>query len=220
MEYIKKYRFIVFAVLIISAVAIIIVNINEKRKTKDILIQRKPVIEQEVPTANNLPTIDFDALRKKYHNNDIKGAIRISDEKFEEIVFQTDDNKYYLTHNYRGKKTNGEIFIDYKQNIDKSELKIVYGDGKKETSILKKYNNYEYYNKHKYIELETDKAIYKYEVLTVYEGNIDFDKLDMEDTISNSKYKYNLNYTKEDEYLIFRTKVDNTIINIISKKVN
>ena len=57
----------------------------------------------------------MDALRKKYHNNDIKGAIRITDEKFEEIVFQTDDNKYYLTHDYRGKKNSGEIFINNKR---------------------------------------------------------------------------------------------------------
>ena len=220
MEYIKKYKFIAFAVLILSAVAIIIVNINDKRKTKDILIQRKPVIEQEVPTANNLPTIDFDALRKKYHNNDIKGAIRINDENFEEIVFQTNDNKYYLTHNYRGKKTNGEIFIDYRQNIDKSTLKVIYGDSKKETSVLNKYTNVEYYNKHKYIELETDKAIYKYEVLSLFEGNIDFDKFDIDEIILNSKYKYNLNYSKDDEILVFRTKINNSIINIVSKKVN
>lgn len=220
MEYIRKYRFIVYTVLILSAVIIILVNINDKKKTKDILIQRKPVIEQEVPTANNLPTIDFDALRKKYHNNDIKGAIRIIDDNFEEIVFQRDDNKYYLNHNYRGKKTNGEIFIDYRQNIDKSELKIIFGEGKKETSILKKYNNVEYYNKHKYIELETDKAIYKYEVLTVYDESIDFNKFELDEIISNSKYKYNLNYTKDDEILIFNTKIDNKILNIISKKVN
>lgn len=220
MEYIKKYRFIIYLILIISAVVIILVNINDKKKTKDILIQRKPIIEQEVPTANNLPTIDFDSLRKKYHNNDIKGAIRITDEKFEEIVFQNDDNKYYLTHDYRGKKTGGEIFINYKQNIDTSELKIIYGEGKKSTKIFKNFYDVEYYNNHKYLELETDKAIYKYEILTLYEDNIDYEKFDIEEITSKSKYKYDLNYNTEDEFLIFQTKIDGKIISIITKKVN
>lgn len=220
MEYIKKYRFVVYIILVISAIVIILVNINDKKKTKDILIQRKPIIEQEVPTANNLPTIDFDSLRKKYHNNDIKGAIRIIDEKFEEIIFQKDDNEYYLTHDYRGKKTGGEIFINYKQNIDTSELKIIYGESKKSTKIFKNFYDVEYYNNHKYLELETDKAIYKYEILTLYEDVVDYEKFDIDEITEKSKYKYNLNYNDEDEFLIFQTKIDDKTISIITKKVN
>lgn len=220
MEYIKKNKLIVYAVLIISAVIIILVNINDKKKTKDILIQRKPVIEQEVPTANNLPTIDFDALRKRYHNNDIKGAIRVTDEDFEEIVFQNDDNKYYLKHDYRGKKSSGEIFINYKQNIDTSKIKIIYGEGKDSTKIFENYYDVEYYNNHKYLELETDKAIYKYEILTLYEDIVDYDNFDIDEITSKSKYKYNLNYNVEDEFLIFQTKVDKKTFSIITKKVN
>ena len=220
MKYITKYRLIVYVLLIVFTSIIVIFRFFDYDKNKYIEIKRKKIVDEKTPVANNTPTIDFESLRNKYNNKDIKGAIRISDENFEEIVFQGKDNNYYLEYDYRGKKGKGEIFIDYNLDINYSRVKKIYGEGSPKTSIFKKYYNDEYYKLHKYLELETDKSIYKYEVLCVYKGYVDYKNFDIEKIIKNSTYIYNIEYEDNSEYLIFETKIDGNIISIISKKVN
>ena len=220
MKYITKYRLIVYILLIIFTSIIILLRFYDYDKNKYIEIQRKDIVDEQVPLANNLPTIDFEVLRNKYNNKDIKGAIRISDDNFEEIVFQGNDNEYYLEHDYRGKNNKGEIFIDYQLNIDTSKVKFLYGEGSPKTNIIKNYFYDEYYKNHKYLELETDKVIYKYEILCVYEGDLNYKEFDMEKIINDSLYIYNIEYNEEDEFLVFQTKINGNIISLISKKVN
>lgn len=220
MKYITKYRLIVYVLLIVFTSIIVIFRFFDYDKNKYIEIKRKKIVDEKTPVANNTPTIDFESLRIKYNNKDIKGAIRISDENFEEIVFQGKDNDYYLEHDYRGKSNKGEIFIDYSQDIDNSKVKMIYGEGSPKSNVLKKYYNDEYYKSHKYIELETDKSIYKYEVLCVYKGLIDYKNFDIESIIKSSLYIYNIEYEDNSEYLVFETKIDKNVISIVSKKVN
>lgn len=220
MKYITRYRLIIYVLLIVFTSIIVLFRFFDYDKNKYIEIKRKKIVDEKTPVANNTPTIDFESLRNKYNNKDIKGAIRISDENFEEIVFQGSDNNYYLEHDYRGKNNKGEIFIDYSLDIDNSKIKVLYGEGSPKTNIIKKYFNDEYYKSHKYLELETDKSIYKYEVLCVYKGNIDYKKFDMDIIIKSAIYTYNIEYDDNSEYLIFETKIDNSIISVIAKKVN
>ena len=220
MKYITKYRLIVYVLLIVFTSIIVIFRFYDYDKNKYIEIKRKKIVDEKTPIANNTPTIDFETLRNKYNNKDIKGAIRISDENFEEIVFQGSDNNYYLEHDYRGKKDKGEIFIDYSQNIDNSKVKIIYGEGSSKTAILKKFYSDEYYKAHKYLELETDKLIYRYEILCVYNGHVDYNKFNIENIVKDSPYIYNIEYGENSEYLVFETKIDKNIISIISMKVN
>ena len=215
MKYIKKYQWLIYILLVICASSVVLFKFLDIQRPKAIVIERKNIVDGEIPTKDDLPTIDFDYLRKKYDNKDIKGAIRIDNSDFEEIVFQTKNNSYYLNHNYRGKKNGSEIFLDYRSDIDTSDLKIIYS---KNINMLKDYNNKEYYNEHKYIELETDKAIYKYEIVSILNDDIDYSKF----KYSDIKYDvvYNESVSDEDEFLIFKTYMDNDTICIISKKVN
>ena len=219
MKIIKKYHIIIYIFLIMCASIIILCKLSDYRKSKSIVIERKNIVDEQVPTKDNLPTIDFDKIRKKYNNKDIKGAIRISGESFEKIVFQTDNNTYYLTHNYNKKKSGGEIFLDKDLNIDKSKIKVLYGNGSKDSLIFKNYYDEQYYNKHKYLELETDKEIYKYEVLLIYSGKIDYKKFDVNSIIKDSLYTYNLDFSEDNEFLIIETIIDNKEISLVSKKV-
>lgn len=215
-----KYRIVVYIVIIALIGLGLFINHSNNKKMKEIEIVKKPIINEEVPTKK-IPTIDFNALRKKY-NKDIVGAIRILDEDFEEVIFQTKDNKYYLKHNYKGKyDINGEIFLDYRVNIDNSKIKLIYGHSapnyKLPSNTLEKYYDEEYYKTHKYLELETDKDIYKYEIVSVYVETSDWyymttsfatnegyqkhlDKLK-----SKSMYKIDTELTVDDEILIYQT---------------
>ena len=220
MKIFKKYNIIIYIFLIICATIIITYNVFEYQKTKSIVLERKNIVDEQVPTNDNIPTIDFEKIRKKYDNKDIKGVIRIDNENFEKVVLQTTNNTYYLTHNFSRKKKNGEIFLEANLDIDSSKIKVLNANGSKDSNIFRKYYDEQYYSKHKYIELETDKLIYKYEVLLVYSGSIDYKNFDIDKVIENSKYIYNLDFTKDNEFLIIEKTIDNKEISIVCKKVD
>lgn len=219
MKYIKKYHNVIHILLVICALVIIGLRIKDMRRPKSIEIERKSVVDEKVPTISDEPTIDFEKLRKKYNNKNIKGAIRIGSDKFEEVVFQTKDNTYYLKHNYRGKKTNGEIFIDYRLDIDKSDIKVIYAEGSSKGEIFENYYDKEYYEQNKIIEIETDKLVYKYEVVSLIEKKITHVDFNINDVIKNSLYVYNDNLEDVKEYLIVVNKKNNKYYSIICKKV-
>ena len=220
MKTIKKYHVVIYISIIICALIVIFINVLDYKKSKSIKIIRKPIIEEETPIKDNIPTIDFEKLRKKYKNKDIKGAIRIKNDSFEEIVFQTNNNTYYLNHDYRKKKVSGEIFLDSELNIDKSKIKLIYGNASNKSIIFKKYFDEQYYINHKYIELETEKEIYKYEVMLVYSGNISYESFDSQKILDNSLYTYNVDFNNNDDFLIYSTIIDNKQISIVCKKVS
>lgn len=218
MKFIKKYKIYIYILIVILLVGFISFKIYDYQRTKSIEIDRKQIVDEKMPTKDNLPTIDFDSIRKKY-SNDIVGALRISDEKFEEIVFQAKDNDYYLNHNYRGKSGSGEIFIDSKLDINSSKIKVLYGQGSNKMNLFEKYYDSEYYKKHKYLELETDKVVDKYEIVSLVEDEIDYKKFDSENIVKKSKYIYNVEFTDDDEFLIIEFNKGNKVVSIISKKV-
>ena len=218
MKYIKKYRIIIYILLIAIIGAVGYINFSNKQKSTEIVIERKISKDEVVPTKQ---PIDFEKMRKKY-NKDIVGAIRINNEDFEEVIFQTKNNEYYLKHNYKGKySVNGEIFADYRINLDTSKIKLVYGHSAPNyylpSNTFEKYYEESYYKDHKYLELETEKDIYTYEIFSVYVEtsdwyymNIDFKK-DLEYTNHYNKLKKKSMYdtgveiSSNDEILIYQT---------------
>lgn len=219
MEFIKKYRIVCYLLFVVLISIFIAVNYFNNKKPKEIIIERKPIVDEQVPTKDDLPTIDFESIRKKYNNKDIKGALRIVDEDFEEIVFQTNNNDYYIDHCYNGKKTNGELFLDYSLDIDTSKIKLIYGQGSIKSNIIEKYLQEEYYQKHKYLELETDKAIYRYEIISLYEGKININNFDINNLIDSSRVIYNKDVTNENEFIIYQSIINDKLLSIIGRRV-
>ena len=93
MKIFKKYNIIIYIFLIICATIIIAYNVFEYQKTKSIVIERKNIVDEQVPTNDNMPSIDFEKIRKKYDNKDIKGVIRIDNdcESLRLIDYDTSD---------------------------------------------------------------------------------------------------------------------------------
>lgn len=203
MEFLKKFKPFAYILIIICVLGTIFINCVHNKKEKKIIIERKQIVDEDVPTRD-IPTIDFKAMRIKYNNNDIVGAIRISNSKFEEVIFKSkDNNNYYLSHNYQGKEsTKGEFTLDYQVNLDNSKIKIIYSNNK-----LSDYLNYDYYQEHNYLEIETEKLIYKYNIVSIFQDKIDLNLKNinqkyLNNLITKSKYKIKQTINMEDEILI------------------
>ncbi len=216
MQKLKKYEPFFYLLVFILVCGLLVITYLNQGKSKKIEIERRH-IKQDIPTKD-IPTIDFEVIRKKYDNNDIVGALRISNTDFEEIVFKRKDNNYYLLHNYRGQKSKtGELALDYRLDIDNSKVKIIYSNNKLE-------HNKDYYNKHQDFEIETEKAIYKYKLISVFDGNYAF-KISFKDDEEYNSYINNLidkssikvtDNTKDNPNLLILK--DNNL-NIIAKNV-
>lgn len=209
----SKYKYIIYILLVVIFNFLLFYNFKELKKEKKIQIIRKEIINQE-PIKKELPTIDFVSIRKKYKNNDITAAIRIVNTKFEEIIFQGKDNKYYLNHSYNHKKGSGEIFVDYRNKIDEGNVKYLYISGFKKSNEL--INYFEKNKCNSLIEVETDKKIYKYELVTIYNKKIVYNKIDYNNINSKSLCS---SVKEEDELLIINNEKGKKVTNIIMRKV-
>jgi sortase B len=106
-------------------------------------------------------------------NDDYVGWIMIRDTKINYPVVKTNNNRFYLTHNfYKEKDKAGSIFMDYRNSskvLDKNI--ILYGHHMKDVSMfgsLKKFKDQQFLNEHKIIYFDFHGSKYKWEIFSVY----------------------------------------------------
>ena len=77
----------------------------------------------------NLIDVDFTQLKQK--NSDTVGWIRVHGTNINYPFVQTNDNEFYLTHNFnKSKNSNGWVFMDYRNNkTDFDKNTIIYAHG-------------------------------------------------------------------------------------------
>lgn len=110
-------------------------------------------------------------------NKNLIGWIKIDDTNIDYPVLQSDDNEYYLDHNfYDASDKNGSIFLDAQCNVVKqNDNMIIYGHHMKSGNMfgnLDLYSDYEYYKKHKYIQFDTIYSEGLYEIMYVFRSRI------------------------------------------------
>ena len=106
-------------------------------------------------------------------NKDMIGFITIDDTHIDYPVVKGNDNEYYLSHGFEGKNdANGCIFADVNCTlIPRSKNIILYGHHMKSGKMfadLEKYNDYDFYTKHKEFTFDTIYETGKYEVVFVF----------------------------------------------------
>jgi len=116
-------------------------------------------------------------------NKDVVGVISIPDTPVNNPVMQAENNSKYLDKKIDGTEArNGELFLDYRNYFDKvenGELKypnsdnlIIYGHNMKDDSMfgcLKYYDrNYNYYEEHPIIYLNSNYERYTYKIFAVF----------------------------------------------------
>ncbi len=115
--------------------------------------------------------IDFTELSEKYP--DVVGWIYCPGTVINYPVLQTDNNDYYLHHNYLGDYTAaGSIFVECANDLDFVDSNtIIYGHHMKDGSMfagLSKWTNQEYFDEHPKMYLFTKDVTYEVELFSAY----------------------------------------------------
>lgn len=170
--------------------------------------------------------IDFKELKKR--NNDTVGFIKVNGTDIENIVVQTNNNDYYLNHNYNKNQSSlGWIFVDYRNKLDGNDKNIIiYGHNMKNNMMFATLKNiltddwYENSN-NKQIIFITEDEYNVYEVFSVYEieaenyymmtsfNNIKFEEF-VNELCNRSKYGFNVDLFDCKQILTLSTCSDNS----------
>ncbi len=128
-------------------------------------------------SAIKLPDIlsEYETLYQK--NKKLIGWLKIDDTNIDYPVMQTDDNVYYLDHNFNQEyDKNGSIFLDCNCSVyPRSTNMIVYGHHMKSGNMfgnLQKYAKESYYKKHSWITFDTIYEKAQYEVMYVFRSQV------------------------------------------------
>ena len=201
--------------------------------------------KNDIDTSNKNTTDDIiNNLNNEYNSNDVIGIIEFPSSNKKEPIVQTTNNDYYLYHTPDKKESDrGSIFLDYRNDIDKSKKLLIYGHSSRVAefpfNFLQNYHDYEYYQKNKYILIRTENEVKKYEIFSVYVETKDFSYMetnfvDDEDYLfhinslkNKSLYETGINLSKSDEVLILQTcsthsdykKYENKYLLIIARRV-
>ena len=131
-------------------------------------------------------------------NPDFKGWISISDTEINYPVVKTDNNEFYLTHNFKKEENDGGAIFISSNNMNPFDDKntIIHGHHMKDGSMfadLKKYKEESFAQTHP-IYISTKDKVLKYEVFTVF-----IEKAD------NGSYQNN--FGPNDEYVNYINKL-------------
>lgn len=156
---------------------------------------------QAVENAQGVQKNVIDKYKTLYSKNKgLIGWVKIDDTLIDYPVMQTENQDYYLDHNYKQEKDkNGSIFMDKACDaMEPSMNLIIYGHNMKSGKMfgsLEKYVKKEYYDKHKYIDFDTLYEEGKYEIMYVFRS-----KLYSEEEIVFKYYQFTDADTEEEFY--------------------
>ena len=123
-------------------------------------------------------------------NKDLIGWLKIADINIDYPVMQTNDNSYYLDHNFDKKyDKNGCLFLDYQCDVINRNMNlIVYGHNMQSGKMfgsLSKYSSEDYYKEHPKFEFDTIYEKGAYEIVYVFRS-----KIYNEDTVVFKYYQF------------------------------
>lgn len=195
----KKILLVILFILLICAICYIIYNCINANKNKSLYNDIMPD-----KTTDDLSKVTSEFTEKvkelQKENTDIKGWIRIEDTNINYPLLQTDNNDYYLTHNYKKEKSSyGSIFINSNCNIkdDKTNV-IIYGHDMKDNQMFKdliKYQDKEFYEQHPIIKIATEENENNYEIISAFKSRVFY----QDETNVFRFYQY-YNFDNENKY--------------------
>lgn len=175
-----KILTIIFLICLISAIGYIVYEKHKSSENKKMYneLQENAILDQ---TTEDLAEVKEEFVEKvrelQEENPDVKGWIRIEGTSINYPLLQTDNNDYYLTHNYKKEKSSyGSIFINKKSNIkDNNSNVIIYGHNMKNSQMFNELLNYQskdFYTEHPIIQVATEEGEYNYEIICAFKSRI------------------------------------------------
>lgn len=129
--------------------------------------------------------VDMKFIELQKINQEIVGWLRLEGTQLDNPVLQTNNNDFYLHHNYAGEKSRaGSIFMDYRNEINARHT-ILYGHVMRNGTMfgeLAKFAEQNYVEAHPYFIYETPSERYRLEVFAAYETTTDFYYIETEFT--------------------------------------
>lgn len=175
---------------------------------------------------------NFDELTSK--NDKTVGWIMINNTNINYPIVQSNNNNYYLKHNfYNESNSAGWIFADYKNNFETlDDNTIIYGHNRRNNTMfsnLRKYLEPSFYTneENKYISFTTKTTAYVAEVFSVYKANsnsLEFTNIfnsdkDFKDFLQNCQDRsinnFNTEVTTSDKILTLCTCDNNNMFRIV-----
>ena len=151
-------------------------QIKEQNKTPGLAFLQELEKEDESGEENE-PEVLEDYKTLLNMNKDLIGWLKIADINIDYPVMQTNDNSYYLDHNFDKKyDKNGCLFLDYQCDIvNRNTNLIIYGHNMQSGNMfgkLSKYSDEEYYKEHPKFEFDTIYEKGAYEIAYVFRSKI------------------------------------------------
>lgn len=215
--------------LIYSAINIIL-WIKNNHENKDIITEINKSVEIN-NSGEEKYKINFEELKQK--NPDTIAWLKVENTSIEFPVVKTNNNSYYLTHNFNKENNKaGWIFADYKNKFDGTDKNIIiYGHNRRDDSMfgtLKNVIKKEWYSneENQYITLITEKEYQKFQVFSIYQIEAeeyylktDFKTTEFSDFISTLKQRsikdFNVEISDEDEILTLSTCANNNKYRVV-----
>lgn len=137
---------------------------DEKENDEQTVEEKEPEVLEDYKTLLNM-------------NKDLIGWLKIADINIDYPVMQTNDNTYYLDHNFDEKyDKNGCLFLDYQCDvINRNTNLIIYGHNMQSGKMfgsLSKYSSEDYYKEHPKFEFDTIYEKGAYEIVYVFRSKI------------------------------------------------
>lgn len=124
----------------------------------------------------NISKPNFDELLSQ--NDRTVGWVKVNNTNINYPVVQSNDNSYYLKHNFNNQSNSaGWIFADYKNTFDTlDDNTIIYGHNRRNNTMfsnLKQYLEPSFYTnpENKYISFSTKSTAYVAEIFSIYKAN-------------------------------------------------
>ena len=164
-------------------------SIEEKPEKPEQIPEEKTGTKTEIPQENNLEKI----MAK---SGEVAGWLKIANTRIDYPVVQTDNNDYYINHDYLGNRNiYGAIFMDFRnKDYENDDNIIIYGHKMRDGSMFSDLTIYvqgnsaadNFYNNN-IIQLSVEGKEYKYRIFSVYVVNLDKEKYHLYANVYNEQ---------------------------------
>lgn len=236
----KILLLIIFVILSIISIIKIIEWYSNSKENNEI---NKQILEtvtiDETQDEKDKYNVNFEKLKEQ--NLDTIAWLKVNGTNVEYTVVKTNNNDYYLNHNFEKKYNEaGWIFADYQNKFDGTDKNIViYGHNRVDNSMfgsLKNILNAEWYNNKENLKInlitENEKCIYEvfsvyqiknedYYIQTNFKNDTEYDKF-LQTIKGRSVNDFYIELTSEDSVLTLSTCANNYRDRIVlhAKKIN
>ena len=172
----KKKKIIYYILIIVMTLIIVISSYNTTAYIYNYFKHIKEIkkIEEDLITNSYTDYLDIELNELSKQNTDTVAYLKIEGTNISYPVVQSNDNSYYLDHDFnKDKNDGGAIFLDYRNDLDNlKKNNIIYGHGRLDKTMfgsLDELLKEEWYQNNKpYIKVTTKKTKMIFEIFSVY----------------------------------------------------